>query len=64
MRWSLLKFVGPPGLAYLLKDRLGEMSRICLGRSHGRTIAGGSVIDPVVVDALVARRTSETAGPR
>ena len=43
---------GTAGLAYLLKDRLGDVEDLV--RALREVGAGGSVIDPVVVDALVA----------
>ena len=45
---------GTAGLAYLLKDRVGDLRQL-LGALR-EVIAGGSVIDPQVVDALVSRR--------
>lgn len=45
---------GTAGLAYLLKDRLGDLEEL-LGALH-EVIRGRSVIDPVVVDSLVNRR--------
>ena len=45
---------GTAGLAYLLKERLGDMGELI--RALRETIAGRSVIDPVVVEALLARR--------
>ncbi len=44
---------GTEGLAYLLKDRVSEVARL-LGALH-EVARGGSVIDPQVVEALVAR---------
>lgn len=46
---------GTAGLAYLLKDRLGDLEDLI--RALREVSRGGSVIDPLVVDALVARRT-------
>lgn len=46
---------GTAGLAYLLKDRLGDLEDLV--RALREVANGGSVIDPQVVDALVARRT-------
>jgi DNA-binding NarL/FixJ family response regulator len=43
---------GTDGLAYLLKDRLGDVDNPV--HPLREVAAGGSVIDPVVVDALVA----------
>ncbi|HEX6869820.1 MAG TPA: response regulator transcription factor [Micromonosporaceae bacterium] len=52
---------GTAGLAYLLKDRLGDLDDLI--RALREVAAGGSVIDPVVVDALVARRTRGNRSP-
>ena len=52
---------GTAGLAYLLKDRLGDLDELI--RALREVAAGGSVIDPVVVDALVARRTRNRRSP-
>lgn len=49
---------GSSGLAYLLKDRLGDLEELI--RALREVARGGSVIDPQVVDALVARRTRTT----
>jgi DNA-binding NarL/FixJ family response regulator len=46
---------GTAGLAYLLKDRLGDLEELI--RALRTVVAGGSVIDPQVVEALVARRS-------
>jgi DNA-binding NarL/FixJ family response regulator len=46
---------GTSGLAYLLKDRLGDLEELI--RALRTVVAGGSVIDPQVVEALVARRS-------
>jgi DNA-binding NarL/FixJ family response regulator len=45
---------GTAGLAYLLKERVGDMDQLL--RSLRETVAGRSVIDPVVVEALLAWR--------
>lgn len=45
---------GTGGLAYLLKERVGDMDELL--RALRETIAGRSVIDPVVVESLLARR--------
>jgi DNA-binding NarL/FixJ family response regulator len=51
--FALLKN-GTNGLAYLLKDRVGDVGALVTAlREVSR---GGSVIDPIVVEALVARR--------
>jgi DNA-binding NarL/FixJ family response regulator len=52
---------GTAGLAYLLKDRVGDLDQLL---SALRAVAaGGSVIDPQVVDALVSRRARLQASP-
>jgi DNA-binding NarL/FixJ family response regulator len=52
---------GTAGLAYLLKDRVGDLDQLLTAL---RTVAaGGSVIDPQVVDALVSRRARLQASP-
>ena len=52
---------GTAGLAYLLKDRLGDLEDLVWAL---REVArGGSFIDPLVVEALVARRTRAAASP-
>jgi DNA-binding NarL/FixJ family response regulator len=45
---------GTAGLAYLLKERVGDLDQLL--RALRETIAGRSVIDPVVVEALLALR--------
>ncbi|WP_375401186.1 LuxR C-terminal-related transcriptional regulator [uncultured Amnibacterium sp.] len=45
---------GAERLAYLLKDRVGDRAE--LARAVRTTLAGGSVIDPLVVDAMLRRR--------
>ncbi len=45
---------GTAGLAYLLKDRVGEVGRLL--EALQEVARGGSVVDPQVVEALVARR--------
>jgi DNA-binding NarL/FixJ family response regulator len=52
---------GSAGLGYLLKDRVGDVDDLV----HALTevTAGGSVIDPLVVDALVRRRTRDETDP-
>jgi DNA-binding NarL/FixJ family response regulator len=52
---------GTAGLAYLLKDRLGDLEDLI--RALREVARGGSVIDPLVVDALVARRTRAASSP-
>ena len=48
---------GADGLAYLLKERIGDRDQLFLALRE--TARGGSVIDPVLVDALVGRRRLE-----
>jgi DNA-binding NarL/FixJ family response regulator len=45
---------GTAGLAYLLKERVGDMDEVL--RALRETIAGRSVIDPIVVEGLLALR--------
>lgn len=52
---------GANGLAYLLKDRIGDLDRIL--HALRDVIRGGSVIDQRVVDALVARRARLADSP-
>ena len=52
---------GATGLAYLLKDRLGDVEELV--HALREVSAGGSVIDPVVIDALVARRSRSARSP-
>lgn len=52
---------GTAGLAYLLKDRLSDVEDLV--RALREVARGGSVIDPVVVDGLVARRTRTARSP-
>ena len=47
---------GTAGFAYLLKERVGDRAELV--RALRETAAGRSVIDPLVVEALMARRTS------
>ena len=52
---------GTAGLAYLLKDRVGDLQQL-LAALREVTI-GGSVVDPQVVDALVSRRARLRESP-
>lgn len=45
---------GTAGLAYLLKERVGDLDELL--RALRETVAGRSVVDPLVVEALLARR--------
>lgn len=52
---------GTEHLAYLLKDRVGDRDQLL---AAVRAVAdGGSVIDPTVVDGLVARRSRQQRSP-
>jgi DNA-binding NarL/FixJ family response regulator len=52
---------GTAGLAYLLKDRVGDLGQLL--RALRAVAAGGSVIDPQVIDALVSRRARLQSSP-
>ena len=45
---------GTAGIAYLLKDRVGDLDELL--RALNGVTSGGSVIDPLVVEGLLARR--------
>jgi DNA-binding NarL/FixJ family response regulator len=45
---------GTDGIAYLLKDRVGDVGE--LGRALGEVCAGRTALDTRIVDALIARR--------
>lgn len=45
---------GTAGLAYLLKERIGDVEEVV--RALRETAEGGSVIDPRIVEALIIRR--------
>jgi DNA-binding NarL/FixJ family response regulator len=47
---------GTQGLAYLLKDRVGDVDELI--RAVTTVVDGGSVIDPLVVEGLLTRRNS------
>jgi DNA-binding NarL/FixJ family response regulator len=50
---------GSAGLGYLVKDRIGDLEDLVHALREVR--AGGSVIDPVIVDTLVRRRSAAGA---
>ncbi len=50
---------GAQGLGYLLKERVGDRDQLV--NALRETAQGGSVIDPVLVDALVGRRRLDEA---
>ena len=52
---------GTAGLAYLLKDRVGDLDQLLSALRE--VAAGGSVIDPRVVEALVTRRARLRESP-
>jgi DNA-binding NarL/FixJ family response regulator len=52
---------GSAGLGYLLKDRVGDLRQLLSALRE--TAQGGSVIDPLVVDALVTRRSRLRESP-
>jgi DNA-binding NarL/FixJ family response regulator len=52
---------GTAGVAYLLKDRVGDLAQLLAALRA--VAAGGSVIDPQVVEALVARRARLRESP-
>lgn len=52
---------GTAGLAYLLKERVGDVHELV--RSLREVVAGRSVIDPQVVEALVQRRARVSKSP-
>ena len=52
---------GTAGLAYVLKDRVGDLAQLLAALRE--VAAGGSVIDPQVVEAPVARRARLRESP-
>ncbi len=52
---------GTAGLAYLLKDRIGDVQQLLAALRE--VSAGGSVVDPQIVDALVTRRARLRESP-
>lgn len=52
---------GTAGLAYLVKDRLGDVEDLI--RALREVARGGSVVDPLVVEALVKRRARTASSP-
>jgi DNA-binding NarL/FixJ family response regulator len=49
------------GRAYLLKERVGDLAQ--LRHAIETVVAGGTVLDPQVVTALVAGRTRQASSP-
>ncbi len=58
--YELLKN-GASGLAYLLKERVADVDELV--RAIREVAKGGSVLDPAVVEALVARKDREANSP-
>jgi DNA-binding NarL/FixJ family response regulator len=58
--YELLKD-GAEGLGYLLKERVADVEEVV--RALRDVAAGGSVLDPKVVEGLVARRDREARSP-
>jgi DNA-binding NarL/FixJ family response regulator len=52
---------GTDGLAYLLKDRVGDRAELV--RAIESVVSGGSVIDPLIVERLLARRRKLAPSP-
>jgi DNA-binding NarL/FixJ family response regulator len=52
---------GAQGMGYLLKERVGDRRQLV--NALRETAAGGSVIDPVLVDALVRRQRLAATSP-
>jgi DNA-binding NarL/FixJ family response regulator len=52
---------GSAGLAYLLKDRVGDLEDLV--RALHEVASGGSVVDPLIIDTLVARQQTRASSP-
>jgi DNA-binding NarL/FixJ family response regulator len=52
---------GVAGLGYLLKERVSDLDELV--RALGEVARGRSVLDPQVVEALLARRSSDALSP-
>ncbi len=52
---------GSAGFGYLLKERVGDRDELV--RALRETAAGGSVVDPILVEALVRGRTASGYSP-
>lgn len=60
--WALRVFhAGARGRAYLLKERVGDLAQ--LRSAIAQVARGGTVLDPQVVDALVAARRAKESSP-
>ena len=58
--FELLKH-GTAGLAYLLKERVGDLDELL--RALRAVVAGRSVIDPAIIELLVEHRTRTVSSP-
>ena len=52
---------GSTGLAYLLKDRVGDLEDLV--HALNEVVSGGSVVDPMIIDTLVSRQQTRSASP-
>jgi DNA-binding NarL/FixJ family response regulator len=52
---------GSAGLGYLLKDRVGDLEDLV--RALNEVASGGSVVDPLIIDTLVARQQTRASRP-
>jgi DNA-binding NarL/FixJ family response regulator len=52
---------GVAGLGYLLKERVSDLEELV--RALGEVARGGSALDPKVVEALLARRSTDAHSP-
>lgn len=60
--WALRLFdTGASGRAYLLKERIGDVAQ--LRQAIETVVDGGTVLDPLVVEALVQTRTRRDSSP-
>lgn len=60
--WAVRLFgTGAAGRAYLLKERVGDL--VQLRHALDTVVAGGSVLDPLVVEALVRGRADASRSP-
>ena len=53
---------GVAGMGYLLKERVSDLDELV--RAVQEVARGGSVLDPLVVEALLARRSNDGSAPR
>lgn len=60
--WALRLFAASAaGRAYLLKERVGDVAQI--RNAIEAVVAGGTVLDPLVVESLVSARSRQNASP-